>query len=143
MHSTTVPFAVPLPADLPFAFSLTALAAQLQTVSDRRKRRGIRYPLPVLLTLAVLAKCAGHSRLEPLAHWAKLRAADLAQLFGLKRPTMPHQSTWSRILGEAVDPREVEQVLSTFFQTPPPAAPARASLVVAVDGKTLRGTTPL
>jgi predicted transposase YbfD/YdcC len=56
---------------------------------------------------------------------------------------MPHQSTWSRILGEAVDPREVEQVLSTFFQTPPPAAPARASLVVAVDGKTLRGTIPL
>lgn len=143
MASTTLPFTVPLPADVPFAFSLTALATHLQTVSDRRKRRGLRYPLPVLLTLAVLAKCAGHSRLEPLAHWARLRAADLAHLFGLKRPAMPHQSTWSRVLGEAVDPREVEQALSTFFQTPPPLAPARASLVLAVDGKTLRGTIPL
>jgi SnoaL-like polyketide cyclase len=59
MHSPTLPFTVPLPADLPFAFSLTALAVHLQTVSDRRKRRGLRYPLPVLLTLAVLAFPAG------------------------------------------------------------------------------------
>ncbi len=143
MHSTTLPFTVPLPADLPFAFSLTALAGHLQTVTDRRKRRGRRYPLPALLTLAVLAKCAGHSRLDPLAHWARLRARDLAHLLGLKRPTMPHPSTWSRVLGAAVDPREVEQALRTFFQPPTPAAPARASLVLAVDGKTLRGTIPL
>src|SRR5919199_2410266 len=143
MPSTTLPFTVPLPADLPFAFSLTALAGHLQTVTDRRKRRGRRYPLPALLTLAVLAKCAGHSRLDSLAHWARLRARDLAHLLGLKRPTMPHPSTWSRVLGAAVDPREVEQALRTFFQPPTPAAPARASLVLAVDGKTLRGTIPL
>lgn len=142
MHSTTLPFAVPLPTDLPFAFSLTALAAHLQAVPDRRKRRGRRYPLPVLLTLAVVAKCAGQGRLEPLAHWAQLRARDLARLFGLTRPTMPHQSTWSRVLGAAVDPDAVEQALSAFFQAPP-TAPARASLIVAVDGKTLRGTIPL
>jgi predicted transposase YbfD/YdcC len=143
MHSTTLPFAVPLPSDLPFAFSLHALAAHLQTVPDRRKHRGLRYPLPVLLALAVLAKFAGHSRLEPLAHWAKLRAPDLARLFGLKRPQMPHQSTWSRVLGEAVDPQAVEQALSTFFQPHPSDAPARASIILAVDGKTLRGTIPL
>ena len=143
MDSTTRPFAVPLPPDLPFAFSLQALAAHLQTVPDRRKRRGRRYPLPVLLALAVLAKLAGQGRLEPLAHWARLRAADLARLFGLKRPQMPHQSTWSRVLGTAVDPDAVEAALRTFFQPPPEAAPARASIIVAVDGKTLRGTIPL
>ena len=59
MHSTTLPFAVPLPADMPFAVSLTALAHHLQTVPDRRNPRGLRYPLPVLLALAVLATCAG------------------------------------------------------------------------------------
>jgi DDE_Tnp_1-associated len=88
MHSTTLPFAVPLPPDVPCAFSLHALAAHLQTVPHRRKRRGRRYPLPVLLAIAVLAKFAGPGRLEPVAHWAKLRAADLAQVW----PPAPHHA---------------------------------------------------
>jgi predicted transposase YbfD/YdcC len=141
MHSTTLPFAVPLPSDLPFAFSLHALAAHLQTVPDRRKHRGLRYPLPVLLTLAVVAKLAGHSRVEAIADWAKLRAPDLVRLFGLKHATMPHPSTWSRVLGQAVDPDALEQALTTFFQTLPTDTP-RGSIIMAVDGKTLRGTIP-
>ncbi len=141
MNSTTWPFTLPLPPDLPFAFSLHALAAHLQNLPDRRKRRGLRYPLPVLLTLAVVAKLAGQSRLEAIADWAKLRAPDLVRLFGLKHATMPHSSTWSRVLGQAVDPDALEQALTTFFQTLPADAP-RGSLVLAVDGKTLRGTIP-
>jgi predicted transposase YbfD/YdcC len=143
MHSTTLPFAVPLPPGLPFAFSLQALAEHLHSVPDRRKPRGIRYPLPVLLSLAILAKLAGQTRLEPLAHWAQLRATDLATLFGLERPRMPHQSTWSRVLGEGVAPEDVEDALQTFFHVHAPTTPERASIVLAVDGKTLRGTIPL
>ena len=144
MHSTTLPCPFQLPTDVPFAFSLHALATHLQTVPDQRKRRGRRYPLPPLLTLAVVAKLAGHSRLEALADWAKLRAADLARLFGLTRTTMPHQSTWSRILGQGVDPDALEQALTTFFQAPPAEdTPARGSIILVVDGKTLRGTIPL
>ena len=143
MDSTTWPYPFRLPTDVPFAFSLHALAAHLQAVPDQRKRRGRRYPLPPLLTLAVVAKLAGHSRLEALADWAKLRAADLARLFGLPRTTMPHQSTWSRILGQAVEPVALEQALTTFFQAPPEDTPARGSIILVVDGKTLRGTIPL
>ncbi len=144
MNSTTVPFTLALPDDVPFAFSLDALAAHLQTVPDQRHARGVRYPLAPMLTLAVLAKLTGHSRLEALADWAKLRAAELARLLGLKRTTMPHQSTWSRILGQAVDPLTLEQALTSFFQPLPLAdPPARGSVILAVDGKTLRGTIPL
>lgn len=144
MDSTTFACSLQLPADVPFAFSLQALATHLQSVPDRRHARGKRYPLAPLLALAVVAKLAGQSRLEALADWAKLRAAELAHLFGLQRPTMPHHCTWSRILGEAVDPNAVEQALSTFFQpTPPHAVPARGSIILAVDGKTLCGTIPL
>src|ERR687885_128121 len=114
MNSTIWPFALQLPADLPLLFSVQALAAHLATVPDRRKRRGRRYPLPPLLALAVLAKLAGQSRLEPLADWATLRADPRARRFGLKRTTMPHRSTWSRILGQAVDPLALEQALHTF-----------------------------
>jgi predicted transposase YbfD/YdcC len=141
--SPILPCPLQLPTDLPYAFSLQAVAAQLQTVPDRRKRRGRRYPLPPLLTLAVVAKLAGHSRVEALADWAKLRAADLARLFGLKRASMPHPSTWSRILGQAVDPVALEQALTTFFQTPSPDDSLRGSSILVVDGKTLRGTIPL
>ena len=67
MDSTTIPFTIQLPSEMPFAFSLQALAERLQTLTDRRKARGIRYPLDVLLLTAVLAKLSGHSRLEALA----------------------------------------------------------------------------
>jgi predicted transposase YbfD/YdcC len=142
MHSTTIPFAVQLPDDVPFAFSVQALAERLASLTDKRKARGLRYPLAVLLTIAVLAKLSGHSRLEPLADWARLRAAELARLFGLKRSSMPHQSTWSRVLGQALDVDQLEQVLGQFFRQQQQTAevPERGSIVLAVDGKTVRGT---
>jgi len=142
MDSTTIPFTFQLPEDLPFAFSLQSLMERLQTLTDKRKARGVRYPLAMVLVLAILAKLSGHSRLEQMASWAHLRAAELAPLLGLKRLKMPHQSTWSRILGHAVDVDELEQVLGQFFaeQQQCPEVPARGTIVVAVDGKTLRGT---
>lgn len=144
MDSTTLPFTIQLPSDLPFVFSLQALAERLQTLTDQRKARGVRYPLDVLLLVAVLARLSGHSRLEPMADWARIRAAELAPFLGLKRPTMPHQSTWSRVFGHAVDVTELEQVLGQFFQEQHASAevPARGSIILAVDGKTLRGTIP-
>jgi predicted transposase YbfD/YdcC len=144
MHFTTSLPTLSLPTDVPFAFSLQALTAHLASVPDRRHARGKRYPLPQLLTLAIIAKLAGHSRLKALAHWAQLRAADLAPLFGLARPTMPHPTTWSRILGQALDPLELEKALTSFFQpAPAPVPPARGSIVLGVDGKTITGTIPL
>ncbi len=145
MQSTTAPFAVPLPADVPFAFSLHALAAHLTTLVDQRKPRGIRYPLVPLLTIAILAKLSGHSRVEAIADWAHLRAAELAHLFGLPRMTMPHARTWGRILAHAVDPTALAITLGQFFHAVPRVGtvPERGSIVVAVDGKTLRGTIPL
>src|SRR5215510_8361383 len=78
MDSTTILFSIQLPADLPFVFSLQALAERLQILTDKRKPRGIRYSLDTLLLVAVLARLAGYSRLEPMADWARLRAAELA-----------------------------------------------------------------
>lgn len=79
-----------------------------------------------------------------MAHWAKLRQRELSQLFQLKRERMPHYSTWSRVLGHAVEPAEVEQLLGQFFATAPSDAELeRGTIQLALDGKTLRGTIPL
>lgn len=145
MHSTTLPGSLQLPADVPFAFSLDALFVRLQTLVDQRDPRGVRYPLAPLLTLAVCAKLAGASRVEALADWARFRAAELATLFGLARPTMPHARTWGRIFAHAVDPVAFDRLLGDFFHDllHTDDVPPRGSSILAVDGKTMRGTIPL
>lgn len=145
MNSTTIPWSIDLPADVPFAFSLQDLAARLAPLVDHRDPRGVRYPLAPMLMIAILAKLAGYHRVEALADWARLRAADLVPLFGLARPTMPHARTWGRIFAQAVDPVALDGVLGQFFQELQTTAevPERGSIVLVVDGKTLRGTIPL
>jgi predicted transposase YbfD/YdcC len=124
-------------------FDLEQLYRGLQTVPDRRKRRGRRYSLAALLMIGVLAKLAGQDSSRAISHWAKLRQHDLSTLFQLQRQTMPHYSTWSRVLAHAVSPEEIEAVLSQFFaQQKPRKAPKRGSIQVCLDGKTLRGTIP-
>lgn len=124
-------------------FDLEQLYGCFQTVPDRRKRRGRRYPLAALLLIGVLAKLAGQDSSRGISHWAKLRQHELSLLFQLKRQTMPHYSTWSRVLGQAVSPEEVEQALGQFFAGQKrPKAPKRGSIQVCLDGKTLRGTIP-
>ncbi len=96
---------------------------------------------PRLLMIGVLAKLAGQDSSRGMAHWAKLRTRELSQLFHLKRERMPHSSTWSRILGQGVEPNEVEQIVGRFFaQATKAAQRKRGSIHLAMDGKTLRGT---
>ena len=115
-----------------------------QRIPDHRDRRGLQYPLASLLMIGVLAKLAGQDSSRGMAHWAKLRHRELSQLFHLKRERMPHYSTWSRVLGHAVEPSEVEHLIGQFFVTAQSdAEPQRGKIHLALDGKTLRGTIPL
>ena len=139
MNTTTIFRRLALP-DQALLFDLEALYGQLQRIKDRRKRRGVRYPLGDMLMIGILAKLAGQTSSRAIAEWAELRKLELARLFALRRKTMPHFSTWSRILGTAVDPSEVEEVLGRFFakQVNKPLQPGERHL--CLDGKTLRGT---
>jgi hypothetical protein len=143
MNRTT--FAVDLPTqDAPILLDLGAIYRQFQTLSDPRKRRGVRYPLAVLLTIAVLAKLSGYSQVAAITDWARARAEALAELFELKRASMPHQTTWTRLLGQALVITALEQLVARLSSEPPtPEVPARGSLIVNLDGKTLRGTIAL
>ena len=150
MKCTILPLDVQLPNE-PFAFSLQALVEQLHTIPDLRAPRGVRYPLPVVLTVAVLAKLAGHGKLRAVAEWAGLRAEQLCPLLGFERATLPHPTTWSRIFGTALDPRTLDEVVGHFF-TQLCSSPirkkresrgGRGGLTITIDGKTLRGTIPL
>jgi predicted transposase YbfD/YdcC len=133
----------PRGSDQTMTIELSALLTQLQTVPDQRKRRGVRYPLAVMLAIAVLAKLCGDSQVHALADWAHARAAELAAVFGLSRPRMPHPTTWTRVLGNAVAAAAIETALQPLLASPAsPEVPERASRQIALDGKTLRGTIP-
>jgi predicted transposase YbfD/YdcC len=143
MNDTTILRQLSLPQKA-LVFDLEELYACLQTIPDHRDRRGRQYPMASLLMIGVLAKLAGQDSSRAMAHWAKLRTRELSQLFHLKRERMPHYSTWSRVLGHAVEPAEVEHVLGQFFlRAVRRSERKRGSLQLALDGKTLRGTIPL
>lgn len=118
-----------------FVFEMGQLQKHLSQIPDPRKARGVRYSLPVLLSMLVLAKLCGEDKLSGMAEWLRLREVQLTEWLGLERHTLPHVTTDSRVLG-ALNLAEVEAVLSEFFQ--------RQSItgVVSLDGKTLRGTIP-
>ena len=69
----------------------------LHRLRDPRKRRGRRYPLPLVLTLMVLAKLAGETKMSGIADWARLRTTWLPQGFGLKRPPLPGANTYTLV----------------------------------------------
>ena len=143
MQYSTLPFTL-VGSDQPYLIDVGSLYAQAHTLTDRRKARGLRYPLALIVTIAVLAKLAGYSRVEDVADWAKLRAHELHLLFATKRAQMPHHTSWSRILGSAVDVSDLERLAQ---QVVAPATsvgeiPDRCSIELALDGKTIRGTIP-
>jgi predicted transposase YbfD/YdcC len=140
MQYSTIPFTL-VGGDEPFVLDVDALYAHACSLTDGRDRRGLRYPLALLITVAVLAKLAGFVRMQDLADWAQLRRHELRLLFAAERETMPHHTTWSRVLGSAIDVQEFDRFVQHLLA--PPALgeiPERASLQVTLDGKTLRGT---
>ena len=140
MQYSTIPFTL-VDHDQAFILDVDALYAHAATLTDGRKPRGCRYSLALLLTVAVLAKLAGFVRMEDLADWAKLRHHELQHFFGTTRTSMPHHTTWSRVLGKAVDVDELDQLVQRLLAPPPVGqVPDRCSIHVALDGKTLRGS---
>ncbi len=144
MKVTTISANLPLPNEA-LLFDLEVLYHCLQTVPDQRSRQGLRYPLANILLIGVLAKLAGQDSSRAIAHWAHLRKAELCLLFALQRQTMPHYSTWSRVLARGVDPNKLEQVLGDFFASSLAEGSRlhRGGIQVCLDGKTVRGTIPL
>jgi predicted transposase YbfD/YdcC len=142
MKYSTLNFEIKLP-NQPVVFDAASLYARLQQLTDRRKCRGRIYELAPILFIALLAKLCGQNQIGAIAHWAKLRASELSHYLNLKHCRMPHKTTWGRILGEAVEVAELEKLVSEFFKpTLTNAIPARASLILNIDGKTLRGSIP-
>jgi predicted transposase YbfD/YdcC len=115
------------------------LRVVLAGVVDPRKRRGVRHGLVVVLTATVCAVAAGARSLVAIAEWVADLPDEVAAALGTDR-RCPSESTIRRLLGR-VDADRLDAVLGGFVQRLcAGATPAGRRRVLAVDGKTLRGS---
>lgn len=118
---------------------LGSLYARLAQLQDKRHARGLRHALVTVLVYMVLAKLAGQDRVYGISQWAKHRQTALAEALALSRVQAPSVNTYRRVLANAIEMEEFEQVVRDFFGALPQAG---HTVVIALDGKALRGTIP-
>ncbi len=121
-----------------FAGDRAGLLSVLAQVPDPRKPRGVRHRLATVLGLAVCAVLAGARSYVAIAEWAA--DADVATRSDLGvGPVVASETTFRRML-QALDADALDDVVGAWAgrrTSPPPGGRRR----VAVDGKTLRGST--
>lgn len=120
-------------------FEFDSLFDALSTLHDQRDARGLRYRLVTVLVFILLAKLAGQDHLRGIAQWVRQHALHLATFLALAKVQAPHATTFSRILGQAVQPEEFQAVIRQFFARSPQVG---TRVQIALDGKTMRGTIP-
>jgi DDE_Tnp_1-associated/Transposase DDE domain len=118
-------------------FDVGSLYDQFCELRDSRKARGKRYKLATILTLMTLAKLCGEDTPSGIAEWAKHRTEFLCEMLRLGRKTMPHRSSYQRILEAVVSWDEMEQRVSNLLSG---KRYFGKQVLVAIDGKVLRGT---
>ena len=116
---------------------LRHLMSYLRQVKDGRKRRGLRYPLEIILGLFILAKLCGQNKIYGIADWAQQQSEYLIGAMGLKYKRLPHHSTYRRVLTDEVEGDDLERIMAEYLSQLPRHG---QDIVIAIDGKTVRGT---
>jgi hypothetical protein len=113
------------------------LLAMLAKVADPRCRRGVRYRLAVILGLAVCAVLAGARSFTAIAEWAADADQDTLRGLGVTG-AVPSESTFRRTL-QRLDADAFDDLAGQWAAQRTAPGPGRRR-VIAVDGKTLRGS---
>ena len=122
-----------------FVFDVGDLMENLQQLGDSRKDRGKRYSLPFLLVVILLARLAGEDTPKGIAEWLKLRRRQIVAAFNSERDSVPAYNTIRRTLADTVSESELQQSLKQYLHQ---SFGGQQSILVALDGKTMRGTIP-
>ena len=109
----------------------------LARVTDPRHRRGVRHRLAVILSLAVCAVLAGARSFTAIAEWAADAGQDTLRALGVAG-AVPSESTFRRVL-QRLDADAFDDLAGRWAARRTAPGPG-ARRVIAVDGKTLRGS---
>lgn len=134
---------------------VTDLRPFLETVPDPRSRRGRWYPLVSILLVCASAAVSGARSIDELAEWGARADSGLLQQLGVRQHLLrwrhaPSRSTIGRVLerldGDALDTAVGAWLAQRHSETASPAEPGTGRpkpRVIAVDGKSLRGSARL
>jgi predicted transposase YbfD/YdcC len=158
-HSTTRPTTVPAALSFAIPAAVTdpdharplavgegpGLLERLAILPDPRARRGRRHTLASVLALSAAAVLAGARSVAAIAEWAADAPGPVLAALGVRRDPLtrrwqvPGEATIRRVLA-GVDADRLDRALGAWLaERLRPAGPRRRR-VLAVDGKTLRGT---
>jgi predicted transposase YbfD/YdcC len=115
------------------------LYAAMGQVHDKRHDKGKRYTIDILLIVVMLAKMCGEDTPYGMAEWAKMRAEELQKLFGYHRLVSPSNKTIQRLADTSLEDKELQVILRHYLHQ---TYGGQQSILVTIDGKTLRGTIP-
>jgi predicted transposase YbfD/YdcC len=113
------------------------LLGVLARVADPRHRRGVRHRLTGILGLALCAVVAGARSFTAIAEWAADADGQTLRVLGVTG-AVPSESTFRRTL-QRLDADAFDDLAGAWAQQATLPGPA-GRRVIAVDGKTLRGS---
>jgi hypothetical protein len=108
-----------------------SLLGVLGKVPDPRDPRGVRYPLPGMLAVAVCAVVAGARSFTAIGEWAVDLSAEHLHRLGLARA--PEESTMRKVFAR-VDAAALDRQLAVVAWTR--TRHIQGARVIAIDGKT-------
>jgi len=111
------------------------LFSVLGTVTDPRKRRGIRHQVRSVLAIAVCATLAGARSFIAIAEWAAEQSREVLLKLGSQRGQPPSERTVRRVL-HAIDAEEVDRRTGAWVAQ----QVHLQGRALSIDGKTLRGS---
>jgi predicted transposase YbfD/YdcC len=107
----------------------------LAQIPDPRKRLGRRHPLVGVLAVGIAAVVAGSRSFAAIGQWAADAGTEVLDALGATRGAA-EESTFRRAFA-ALDAGRLDAVLGAWLWTR--AAQVSGRMVIAVDGKTVRG----
>ncbi len=119
--------------------SKDGLLDHLALLTDSRKKRGIRHSQISILAIAICAMLSGAKCFLGIGEWAAKLNQDMLRRFGCRysdkaaKYVHPSESTLRRTL-KHIDGDEIDDCIGRWL------APQQNDSLVAVDGKTLRGS---
>ena len=135
------------------AIDPASLYQAFEQVKDRRGKKGKCFPLALILTLVLLGKMAGQSKIEGIVHWVNERKELLKRLLDWPKD-FPSNWTYTNALAHCDDQELVKVIAQVILKARAVeqcgAEPSRLlaqkeqggeNLIhTAMDGKTMRGT---
>lgn len=114
------------------------LLTLLETIPDKRRGQGLRYPLAPTLYMIILATIGGCVGYREIATYLRVNKEDLILHLGLKKNRVPSHVTIRSIL-QWVDFETLRSVFVKWSQKTLPQSP-NSGFQIGIDGKSLRST---